>query len=87
MSPRRRDQRVAFLGILESLEVSPAHGRAKVIINARTGSVVMNQAVTLEACAVAHGNLSVTISADAAGQPAGAAVEGKTVVTQSPRSK
>ena len=32
------------------------------IINARTGSVVMNQAVTLGACAVAHGNLSVTIS-------------------------
>ena len=45
---------------------------AKVIINARTGSVVMNQAVTLGACAVAHGNLSVTISTDAGRQPAGA---------------
>ena len=41
------------------------------MINARTGSVVMNQAVTLAACAVAHGNLSVTISTDAAvSQPA-----------------
>ena len=37
---------------------------AKIIINARTGSVVMNQSVTLHASAVAHGNLSVTISAD-----------------------
>ena len=34
------------------------------VINARTGSVVMNQAVTLSACAVAHGNLSVTISTE-----------------------
>ncbi len=43
---------------------------AKVVINARTGSIVMNQAVTLAACAVAHGNLSVTISTDADGEPA-----------------
>jgi len=51
-----------------------------VIINSRTGSVVMNRAVTLDNCAVAHGNLSVTVSADnavsqpnplAAGQTAG----------------
>ena len=40
---------------------SPA---AKVVINARTGSVVMNQSVTLEACAISHGNLSVTIGAE-----------------------
>ena len=35
---------------------------AKVVINARTGSVVLNQAVTLGACAIAHGNLAITIS-------------------------
>ncbi|MBS0435473.1 MAG: flagellar basal body P-ring protein FlgI, partial [Proteobacteria bacterium] len=35
---------------------------ARVVINARTGSIVVNQAVTLAPCAVAHGNLSVTIS-------------------------
>ncbi len=35
---------------------------ARVVINARTGSIVMNQAVTLSSCAVAHGSLSVTIS-------------------------
>jgi flagellar P-ring protein precursor FlgI len=35
---------------------------AKVVINARTGSIVLNQAVTLGACAIAHGNLSISIS-------------------------
>jgi flagellar P-ring protein precursor FlgI len=82
-SPSSSDQRVAFLGILESLEVSPARSAAKVIMNARTGSVVMNQAVTLESCAISHGNLSVTIGADTeVSQPAPRS-GGKTVVTQS----
>ena len=81
-SPSSSDQRVAFLGILEGLEVSPAASSAKVIMNARTGSVVMNQAVTLESCAISHGNLSVTISAEPqVSQPAPAS-RGKTVVTQ-----
>jgi len=81
-SPSSSDQRVAFLGILEGLEVSPAASSAKVIMNARTGSVVMNQAVTLESCAISHGNLSVTISAEPqVSQPAPVS-RGKTVVTQ-----
>jgi flagellar P-ring protein precursor FlgI len=63
-SPSSSDQRVAFIGALESIDVSPARQAAKVILNARTGSVVMNQAVTLEACAISHGNLSITIGAD-----------------------
>jgi flagellar P-ring protein FlgI len=37
---------------------------AKIIMNARTGSVVMNQAVTLDACAISHGNLSVVINTE-----------------------
>ncbi|OGS90584.1 MAG: flagellar biosynthesis protein FlgI [Gallionellales bacterium GWA2_60_18] len=57
-------ERVAFISKIENLEVNPAQGIAKVIINARTGSIVMNQAVTLDTCAVAHGNLSVVISTD-----------------------
>jgi hypothetical protein len=51
------------------------------VLNARTGSVVMNDAVTLGPCAVAHGSLSVTIS-HAGGQPARAAVAGQTVVAE-----
>ena len=70
-TPAGSDERVAFLGTLESLNVTPALGAAKVILNARTGSVVMNQSVTLETCAVSHGNLSVVINADnAVSQPA-----------------
>jgi flagellar P-ring protein precursor FlgI len=81
-SPSSSDQRVAFLGILEGLEVSPAASSAKVIMNARTGSVVMNQAVTLETCAISHGNLSVTISAEPQVSQPNALSKGKTVVTQ-----
>jgi flagellar P-ring protein precursor FlgI len=81
-SPSSSDQRVAFLGILEGLEVSPATAAAKVIMNARTGSVVMNQAVTLETCAISHGNLSVTISAEPQVSQPGPLSGGQTVVTQ-----
>ena len=63
--------RVAFLSRIENLSLDAAAASAKVIINARTGSVVMNQKVTINDCAVAHGNLTVVISADnAVSQPA-----------------
>jgi flagellar P-ring protein precursor FlgI len=81
-TPSSSDQRVAFLGILEGLEVSPARSAAKVIMNARTGSVVMNQAVTLESCAISHGNLSVTISTEPQVSQPNPLSGGQTVVTQ-----
>jgi flagellar P-ring protein precursor FlgI len=59
--------RVAFISRVENLQIDAARPVAKVIINARTGSVVMNQTVLLDDCAVAHGNLSVVINADTAG--------------------
>jgi flagellar P-ring protein precursor FlgI len=81
-TPSGSDERVAFLGALESLSVTPAQTAAKVIMNARTGSVVMNQSVTLDACAVSHGNLSVVINTEnTASQPAPMS-NGQTVVTQ-----
>ena len=56
---------------------------AKVIVNSRTGSIVMNQAVTLGPCAVAHGNLSVTISSTPmVSQPNPLSTGGQTVVTE-----
>lgn len=58
--------RVAFISRVENLQIAAAQPVARVIINARTGSVVMNQSVKLDDCAVAHGNLSVVISADSA---------------------
>lgn len=56
--------RVAFISRIENLQVNAAQPIARVIINARTGSVVMNQSVMLDDCAVAHGNLSVIINAE-----------------------
>lgn len=71
-------RRVDFLSQIENLDVQLAPIAAKVIVNSRTGSVVMTQPVVLEPCAVAHGNLSVSVSAaNAASQP-GALSEGKT---------
>ncbi|MDO8304448.1 flagellar basal body P-ring protein FlgI [Herminiimonas sp.] len=81
-APASNDERVSFLGALESINVTPAIVGAKVIMNARTGSVVMNQAVTLDTCAVSHGNLSVTINTQPViSQPAPFS-GGQTVVAQ-----
>jgi flagellar P-ring protein precursor FlgI len=61
-APATPDDRVAFLADLENLPIDTGTPAARVVINARTGSIVMNQAVTLASCAVAHGSLSVTIN-------------------------
>ncbi|MDP2154221.1 MAG: flagellar basal body P-ring protein FlgI [Methylotenera sp.] len=81
ITPPSNYNRVAFLAALESLNVSPAASYAKVIVNARTGSVVMNQTVTLESCAVSHGNLTVTINTDPVISQPGALASGQTVAT------
>ncbi|GAB4559313.1 MAG: flagellar basal body P-ring protein FlgI [Rhizobacter sp.] len=80
--PESPDARVGFLADIENLPLELAVPSAKVVINARTGSVVMNQSVTLSACAVAHGNLSVTInSTPVISQPAPFS-KGETVVKE-----
>jgi len=85
-APPDAAQRVAFLARVESLDVTPGASAAKVIVNARTGSVVMNQTVTVETCAVAHGNLSVVIAIDPViSQPAPFARRGDTVVAEHAR--
>jgi len=69
-APQSPNVRVAFLGQLENIEVNPGIGMAKVVLNARTGSVVMNQMVTLQPFAISHGNLSIVIDTDnAVSQP------------------
>lgn len=81
-APQEPNQRVAFLAKLESMAITPAESSPKVIVNARTGSVVMNQSVQVDPCAIAHGNLTVTISTEnAVSQPAPAS-GGKTKVVQ-----
>ncbi len=80
LAPPTPQERVAFLARIEALEVTPVQTAAKVIVNSRTGSVVMNQAVTVGACAVAHGNLAVLVSTEPViSQPAPFARRGETV--------
>jgi len=56
------NDRVTFLSVLENLEVSPTLERAKVVVNERTGTVVIGADVKLLPAAVAHGNITVTVS-------------------------
>jgi flagellar P-ring protein FlgI len=78
-APSDPAQQVAFVAQLENLDVRPALAAAKVILNARTGSIVMNQMVTLQSCAVAHGNLSVVVNTQTAVSQPGAFSNGTTV--------
>ncbi|MGN6191644.1 MAG: flagellar basal body P-ring protein FlgI [Rhodanobacteraceae bacterium] len=80
--PQDPNQRVDFIARIQSLEVTPVDAPARVIINARNGSVVLNQRVTLQPAAVAHGDLSVVISTEnTVSQPAPFS-NGKTTVVQ-----
>lgn len=77
-------RQAAFLSQVENIQVKLAPARAKVVINARTGSVVMNRTVTIEEAAIAYGNLSVVISREAqVSQPDTPFGGGQTVVTDS----
>src|SRR5688572_732836 len=79
--PTEPDERVSFLADIENLALTLAKPAAKIVLNARTGSVVMNEAVTIGACAVAHGSLSVTISSTpVVSQPNSFNNSGQTVV-------
>ncbi len=80
--PPSADARVAFMAEIENLDIKQQAPSAKIVINARTGSIVMNQAVTLASCAVAHGNLSVTISTTPSVSQPGPFAKGDTKVTE-----
>ena len=74
--------RVNFIAELEELQLPDSSPAAKVVINARTGSIVLNQAVTLGPCAIAHGNLSITISSTPIISQPNPLSQGQTVVAQ-----
>lgn len=69
-APRDPSQRVTFLSILENLDVDVGEERARIVINARTGTIIIGQHVRVAPAAVTHGSLTVTIKAPEAGQPA-----------------
>ncbi|NLJ63402.1 MAG: flagellar basal body P-ring protein FlgI [Alcaligenaceae bacterium] len=72
----------AFLSQIEHLDVNVPPARARVVVNARTGSVVMNRTVRIEEAAIAYGNLSVVISSQSdVNQPDTPLAGGQTVVT------
>lgn len=79
--PPESMSRVSFLANLETINVALAATHAKIILNARTGSVVMNKAVTLDSCAVSHGNLSVVINTSPVISQPGPFSNGQTVST------
>ncbi|MGB1974833.1 MAG: flagellar basal body P-ring protein FlgI [Vibrio toranzoniae] len=60
-APREISQRVAFLSAIENIEFDPAEGSAKIIVNSRTGTIVVGKHVRLRAAAVTHGGMTVAI--------------------------
>ncbi len=81
-APMEPDARVTFMAELEELPLENSVASAKVVINARTGSIVLNQSVTLGPCAIAHGNLSISISSTPNVSQPNALSGGQTAVTQ-----
>ena len=62
-APADPNARVSFVSLLENLDVNPGEPSAKVVINSRTGTVVINRNVKVTAAAVTHGPITVTVSA------------------------
>ena len=81
-APQDPGARVNFIADLEERPLPDSVPAAKVVINARTGSVVLNQSVTLGACAIAHGNLSIVINSTPIISQPNPLSQGQTVVTQ-----
>ena len=63
IAPEPLGERVSFLSLIENLEVIPGEPKARVVVNSRTGTVVISRTVRVTAAAVTHGQLSVTVSA------------------------
>ena len=81
-APQDVSQRVGFMSFIENLEFQPGEAPAKVIVNARSGTVVIGNHVKVYAAAVSHGNLTVTITNTSdVSQPAPFARRGRTVET------
>ncbi|NND90215.1 MAG: flagellar basal body P-ring protein FlgI [Granulosicoccus sp.] len=83
-APQDTSRRVAFVGYLEEIIVEPGQGAGKIIVNSRTGTIVIGSHVTVGPAAVTHGSLTVTIREDVQVSQPNALAAGETVVT--PRS-
>ncbi len=82
-APHSQEAKIAFLSVLENITLNPGVASARVIINSRTGTVVISSAVRVSAAAVSHGNLIVTIKeSTAVSQPNAFSRVGNTEVVQ-----
>lgn len=80
-APRDVGARVGFLATLENFEFTPADAPARVVINSRTGTIVIGQDVRLKPAAITHGGLTVTIAETQQVSQPNALADGETVVT------
>ena len=81
-APMDPSARVGFMAAIEELQLTGSKPAAKVVINPRTGSIVMNQAVNLKPSAIAHGNLAITIDSTPVISQPNAFSLGETVVRE-----
>ena len=82
IAPRDASQRVSYLSTLENLEFKPADIAAKIIVNSRTGTIVIGKNVKLQPAAITHGGLTVTIAEQQNVSQPNPLANGDTVVTQ-----
>jgi flagellar P-ring protein precursor FlgI len=80
-APRDASQRVSFLAALENLEFEPSRPAAKVIVNSRTGTIVIGSDVRLLPAAITHGGITVTINETRDVSQPNAFADGNTAVT------
>lgn len=81
-APQDLTQRVAFMSMIENMDVMPGEPPARVVINAKTGTVVISRNVRVTAAAVTHGTISVSIAATNEVSQPGAFSQGQTAAVQ-----
>lgn len=81
-APADMSKRVAFVSMVENMEVTPGEPPARVVVNARTGTVVISRNVRVTAAAVAHGTISVTVAVTNEVSQPGAFSRGQTAPVQ-----
>lgn len=79
-APRDPNQKVAYMSLLEGIRVEQGEEAAKVVINSRTGTIVVGQYVEVSPVAVTHGSLTVTITESSQVSQPNALADGATVV-------
>jgi flagellar P-ring protein precursor FlgI len=86
-APQDLTQRVAFMSMIENMDVMPGEPTARVVVNAKTGTVVISRNVRVTAAAVTHGSISVSIAATNEVSQPGPFSQGQTTAVQNAEVK